>query len=119
MTTLTVDLYVALRTPSEEENERTLVAHLNRMHYVGTYTGEHGNLLPVGTRVRVRPDVMTTRSKSVRFEYVDTGTIVRVVPRVLSTGKQVYEYPYMIAFDDGADLGGYASWELETVDATP
>lgn len=84
----------------------------NRMAYVSKYTGEHGPLLPVGTRVRVRPDVLTTRSQSVREDYVDTGTIVRICGRTLANGKQVYEYPYHVRFEDGADLGGFASWEL-------
>jgi len=108
MTTVTCELY----TPTWEETNAVDIATKNRMEYVSKYTGEHGKLLPVGTRVRVRPDVLTTRSQSVRAWYVDTGVIVRICGRTLTNGGTVYEYPYMVLFDDGADLGGYASWEL-------
>ena len=105
---MTTELY----TPTWEETNAVDIAGGNRMAYVSKYTGEHGPLLPVGTRVRVRPDVLTTRSQSVRKDYVDTGVIVRICGRTLANGKQVYEYPYHVRFEDGADLGGYAGWEL-------
>lgn len=88
----------------------------NRIRYASKYTGERGDLLPVGTRVRVRPDVLTARSKSVREEYVDTGTVARICPRLLEDGTPVYEYPYMVLLDDGIEKGGYAGWELETTE---
>lgn len=87
----------------------------NRKRYASKYTGERGDMLAVGTRVRVRPDVLTARSKSVRAWYVDTGVVARLCPRLLGDGTAVYEYPYMVLMDDGIEMGGYAGWELETV----